>query len=486
MRFDKVLLVNPVYDAGHYSWPLNPPASLGYLGSFLSSKGCDGDVFDMALHPRFSHLESRIIAYRPDLIGLTVFSYRYAQTYRLIRAIKERFPRVSIVVGGPHPSLMKETILRECPAIDFAVVSDGEETLWDLISGKELPDIPGLAYRKDGQPHWNGPRTLPPDLDRYPFPTYEKFELGRYLERRIPIITSRGCPFSCIYCAAPKICGKRVRFRTPQHVVEEIRYWYHRGYRDFPLMDDNFIIWKGRALEICDLIRREGFSDASFSCPAGIRADCVDEEILDAMRTAGFREIAIGVEVGNDRMLKLIRKNETFDRIDNAVRLACEKGFVVTLFFLVGSPGETWQDFMDGIRFALKYPVKTAKWFNLIPFPGTELYEHLEAEDRFTVPPSTYLNHYTAIDAIPLFTTDSMPLPLRRKALRLGRKTEAKVIKRFFLHKYRQNPWKRTFLALLPVGFLFRIYRSWPFLRKLVQPFLAGPTHAPKPDRKRR
>ena len=467
MRFKKVFFVNLPYEAGRYSKPLNPPASLGYLAEYISSKGLEYDVLDMSFGYSFDDFKKRIKSFKPDLIGFSVFSFQYLKAYEFIKRVKTSFPDISLIAGGPHPSLLKEKILTECPFLDYAVAGDGEETLYELMSGKDIPLISGLAYRKDKDVLWNGVRDFNQNLDIYPFPKYQKFELKKYLEKRIPVITSRGCPFSCIYCSAPKICGKRVRFRSPLNILEEIQYWYDKGYRTFPVMDDNFIIIKKRAKETCQLISERKLKDCSFLCPNGIRADCVDEEILSAMKKAGFKELSYGVEVGNDKMLKIIKKNERISDIDKAVKLSCEMGFRVTLFFIIGFPEETFEDFMDCVNFALKYPVMTVKFFNLIPYPQTELFDYINSKGLFRVSPEDYLNKPDYFTTVPVFDSPGMSFEEKIKAIKIGRETEIKVVRKFLLFRFKNNKFIQFFIKIAPLKFILNLYWENPFFRRI-------------------
>ena len=311
--------------------------------------------------------------------------------------------------------------MEDCPQIDYAVVLEGEQTLVDLCRGDSLDTIKGLIYRGKKSAIYNGDRPFMKDLDSIPFPKYEKFELEKSINKEInalPIVSSRGCPFQCTYCPVKSSIGQVFRTRSPQNIIEELTYWYERGHRRFSFADDNFTLIKERVYKLCGLIKKSKLKDLKLSCDNGIRADRVDGELLKFMREAGFYRIAIGVEAGNDKILKKLKKRESIEVIKKAIKNACDLGFEVDLFFLVGSPDETWQDLQDSFKIALNYPIGTAYFYNIIPFPNTELFEWIQKHGRFLKNPDEYLNDYPILDNDPVFETSQMPLKTRKKALR--------------------------------------------------------------------
>lgn len=431
-------------------------------------KGIEYDVLDMSLGYSYQKLKGKINSFRPDLIGASLYTFQYERAYHFFDNIKRDFPEIKTVAGGPHASILKEKILTEALSLDFAVIGEGEETLFDLCQGKPLETIPGLAFRDKGQAVYNGPRPFIKELDQLPFPTYDKFELDKYLEKRIPLISSRGCPHCCIFCSVPKICGQQVRFRTPDNVFKEIKYWVERGTYTFPIMDDNFVLRKARVYQICDLVLLNIHRTVNFFCPNGVRADCIDKPLLEKMKQAGFTELAFGVEVGNNRMLKLIKKHETIEQIDQAVRDSVELGYHITLFFIIGFPEETFADFMDCVKLALKYPIFTAKFFNLVPYPGTELYNYVKKNNLFLIPPEEYFNKATHFLNVPVFTTREMSTEKRMLAFKIGAQTEVRVVRNFLRNKYSKVPPLKFILSFMPLKFILNLYWNNRLFRKMV------------------
>jgi len=430
MRYKKVLLINPPVP-GAYMGPIRPPIGLGYLAQNLSLHGVDYDILDMTLGYKLKDLLKRISSFSPDLIGVTMWTYMYKNTYGLIEAIKKAFPKgLSIVIGGPHISTLRGEVLKECKAIDFGVVLEGEAALLELCQGKELQGIKGLMYRDGERIIYTGDREFITDLDSIPFPRYEKFEMEKYFLKEILVISSRGCPYSCIYCPVKMAIGRLLRTRSAKNVVAEIAFWYNRGYKIFNFGDDNFTFFKERVHDVCDEIFRREMADLDLRCGNGVRADKVDKALLEKMRKTGFSYIAFGVEAGNNRVLETLKKGEKIERIEEAIRNACELGYDVTLFFLVGSPGETWHDLEDSIRLADKFPIIDARFYNIIPYPTTELFEYLKRKNLFLREPEEYLNNTSAFGEEPVFETAELPRAERIKALRISRRVRNRILKR--------------------------------------------------------
>jgi radical SAM superfamily enzyme YgiQ (UPF0313 family) len=416
IRFDRVLFVFPQYKHTQFG-ATHPPVGLGYLSEFLSVNGIENDVVDMRLDPSIDRLKAKIRAFQPNLVGVSMMTLLHRHTYDLMEDIKKTFPHLFIVAGGPHISTFREAALNQCRAVDFGVTLEGEQTLLELCREVNLPDIKGLIYRYDDQIIYTGPRPFIAELDTIPFPVYGKFALDKYITDEIPLLTSRGCPYNCIYCPVKTAIGRQCRVRTPQHVIREIQYWHQRGRRHFGIVDDNFMMIKKRVLGLCQEIQDHRLKGLELRCPNGVRADQCDRQVLAQMRDIGFKYLAIGVEAGNNKILERLHKGEKIEIIRQAIKNACDLGYEVILFFLVGSPGETWQDIEDSVKVATSYPVFDAKFYNLIPFPDTQLFDWVRQNKYFIREPEDYLNDASHWDARPVFATPELSREDRIKAL---------------------------------------------------------------------
>ncbi len=424
MGFRRVLLINPQYKGHH---PAFLPAGLGCVAEALSHAGIEYDYFDMGLDSSMSKLRRKILSFSPDLVGLQVMTYSYLNTYNLIREIKKEFAHLKIVVGGHHVSTVREQALVENEAIDYGVVMEGEQTIVELCREELLlSQIKGLIFRQNGTVVYTGNRPFIKDLDSLNFPKYEKFELERYESPTIQLTSSRGCPYSCIMCPVKSTIGSQMRVRSSNSVVDEIEYWYKRGYRRFNFSDDNFTIYKERVHQICDEIQKRRLN-IQLDCTNGVRADRVDRELLSRMKETGFRRLSFGVEAGNNKVLKRIKKGENIETIEKSISNACELGFEVHLSFVVGSPGETEVDIQDSINIALRYPLDGVNFYNLIPFPDTELFNWVNENRYFVRPPEEYLNRASHWVNEPVFQTPELPFKARQHIFRKCRQVTNRV-----------------------------------------------------------
>lgn len=448
MRYQRILLVAPSTKANYGS--LRPHIGLGYLAQMLLENSIEYDVLDMMLGYSPKDLLRRLDYFQPDLVGVSLFSYGYKRSYGLIAQVKKHNPGIDIVVGGPHVSSLRKAVFEECPPIDYGIALEGEYALLELCQGKDLKEIKGLMFRDRGSIVFNGEEEFIADLDSLPFPTYKGFELERYMKEK-SLISSRGCPYCCTFCAVGATIGTQVRVRSPQNVVNEMQYWYEKGTRQFSFQDDNFTLYRKRVFEICDEIERRGFKNLLLRC-GGARADKVDSEVLTRMKEVGFRTIAFGVEAGNDRILKVLKKAESLESIENAIKSACDLGYDVYLNFLAGSPKESLSDVKDSMKVAQKYPVFYIQFFNIIPYPGTELYRWLQEKGYLLRQPEDYLNDTSPHSQAPIFETPELPAKVRKKLFPSLRKVERQVLRQAFdrrLEKKRLPCWLRRTIAYL-------------------------------------
>ena len=406
MRFNRVLLV---YPSQNVEWPgLTPPIGLGYLAETLRNCGIEYDILDMNLGYGIKKLLQKIDHFQPDLVGMSMITRYYRNFYKTLEELKQYNSAIKMVSGGPHVTIFKEQVLQECPAIDYGITREGEQALVELCQG-EVPEerIKGLLNRDNGDIHYSGDREFTTDLNQIPWPRYEKFELKKYF-REISIISSRGCPHRCIFCVRHTLTPK-YKARSAESVGEELEYWYTKGYRAFNIEDDNFNLIQERVYAICDEIERRQLRGLVLRCSNGIRADRVDRDMLKRMHDVGFKYLAFGVDAGNDRMLEVVKKGEKMEDIENGIRNACELGYIIKLFFIIGNPTETTEDVEDMVRLCRKYPIQEAHFNNVIPYPGTELYEWVKKNNYFLRQPDEYLNNASFWEKEPIFETPELP-----------------------------------------------------------------------------
>ena len=420
-KFNRILLVIPKVQAS-YAAKLDPHLGIAYLTAILKKKGIRVEIFDFALDYQFPDLVRKVNNFHPDLIGLTMFSFDFLNSYQLINKIKTS--GIPLVVGGVHVSSTKKDVLKKTKA-DYALYGEAETSFLELCQGKELDKINGLIYRdsKSDSIIINSPSQLIHNLDELPFPAWEKFELQKYIypqEGRLQIATSRGCPYNCVYCAVKLSMGLGFRPRSPENVVEEIEHWYGKGFTFFEFVDDCFTLDLNRAKTICDLIIEKGLK-IRWNCANGIRADRVDEELLIKMKKAGCEFVAYGLETGSEKILTQIKKGITLEKSKETFLLTKKVGLKFAVNFIVGLPEETYADALKSVELAKEVPADYVNFSNMVPYPGTETYQYIKDHGTFLLPEETYLTESTTKLGEPVFETPEFSLVERRKALQKGR-----------------------------------------------------------------
>ena len=419
----RTLLVIP--KSHEWPHPGYPHTGIAYLVAVLKQRDIKIKIVDMRLGYTVANLFQVIDEFNPDVVGLTCYSYLFKNTYELVSKIKSRGDCI-VVIGGPHVSAIRGKVLAETTA-DFAVKGEGEETFPELCKAiekgtEDFKEIKGLIWRRKSVVVENVDRPFIEDPDTLPFPDYAEFEMEKYMcyiEKRLPIITSRGCPYRCIYCSVKISMGNRFRARSPNNVITEMEYWYRKGWRSFDINDDCFSLNMERAKRICDLILERGLK-ITYTLYNGIRADKIDVELLQKMKASGCNLVQYGVESGNEEVLKMIKKGITLEHAKQAVEMSKAVGIRCVVNFIIGHPSENLEKAMDSIKLAKVLTADSVCFYNLVPYPGTELFEWVKKNATFLYPPEVYLNEVSYGEGKPIFETREFPAEKRRKVLRKG------------------------------------------------------------------
>lgn len=410
---------------GHkYTPPGHPNIGVAYLGSFLKKHNFEVAVYDDGLKNSLS-LEGSVSEFKPDLIGVTSFSYCYDYAVDCIDRIKSNFD-IPVVLGGPHVSVAKGAVFNDSK-LDYAVKREGEQSLLQLLvrlekTKSDLSDIPNLIWRKNGSIIENRDMPFISNLDEIPFPDYSLFEVEKYASTKLrstAIITSRGCPYKCTYCSTLLSMGRNFRKRSAENVFAELKQRYDEGYREFDINDDCFSLDLERANKIFDLVINSGL-DMRFKCYNGFRVDRITPDLLKKMKTAGFYFLAFGCESGNQEVLNNIKKSITLEQVRKAVKLSKDAGIDCCVNFIIGHPTETYSQAMDTLKFAKSLDCNYVNFSNLIPYPGTEAFEWAQENGTFVVDKKTYLKNFSTYDDVPIFETKEFTRKQRLKVTKLG------------------------------------------------------------------
>ena len=393
MSNSRVLLISPQVDYARMfgkastTTPSNIPLNLLYLSAYLESKNIPVKILDGQINDLDEQsLIINIKQFNPNVVGISCATPLVHAAYGIAKTVKAVSGQITVVMGGPHPTVLpEETIADE--NVDIVVRGEGEITLFELVqaieSGSGLDSILGITYQSNGNIVSTQNRPLNTDLDSLPPLSRHLIPLREYRPQidiyyRYPwtnILTSRGCPYKCIFCASRKISGHRYRARSPENIVEEIDILVNQyGIRNIGIADDNFTVDRKRTERICDILIKEGYNrKVDWSC--AVRADGVDEPLLKKMRAAGCRCFCVGIETGSQRLMNVLKKHLKLEKVVEGVGMMRKAGIKVRGTFLLGIPTETEEETLQTIRFAKKLRLDFAK-FNLItPYPGTELWE---------------------------------------------------------------------------------------------------------------
>jgi len=397
MKDLSVLLINPSqkYVYGIKMPQPYPPLGLMYIAAMLEKNGYMVRLLDVdAENFKDYNIIQLVKKMSPAFVGISATTPTFDSALKTARLIKQ-FSPCRIVMGGIHPTIDPQGVISN-REVDAVVIGEGENTVVEIVRAFEsrngnLDGIKGVWYKKNGKIVKNPPRELIEDLDTIPFP-------ARHLLKRpdayfpadaikppvTTLITTRGCPFNCIFCCTKKIFGRKVRMRKPDKIIDEIKYCIEKfGIHEFHIADDCFTISKSRTLEFCEKVKKLK-TKVRFIFFNGLRADLVDKDILLAFKSIGVKDVGYGVESGNPEILKNLKKGLTLDKVYEAFNLSRELGFSTWAFFMIGAPGETKKTVRDTLRVAKKLDPDFVKFLILKPYPGTEVYNQLE-EDGFII-----------------------------------------------------------------------------------------------------
>ena len=454
---------------GVVSKPTSPHIGSAYLAAVLLKNGHNVRLLDMRFGYKYSYLLGKLKEFKPDFVGITSTSVGHKKACELIENLKR--DSFKVLIGGPHASVMLKNVLEETRA-DFAIRGEGEDTIIDFLNNITKPEkVKGLIWRNEnGEIIENEGRDRIQDLDGIPFPAFELFELDKYMDKKLPIVTSRGCPYRCTYCSIFFTMGHKFRARSPENVVNEIEKWYKKGYKYFSFNDDCFTFDMERAAEICELIVDRNLK-IEWDLRNGIRIDNVNEQLLRKMKKAGCVYMAFGVESANQDVLNKMRKGIKIEQARNAILLADKIGIKKGAFFIIGMPGGNMETFKQSLDFALTLPLDEVRFYNAIPYPGTELFSWIKENAKFLQPLDSYLDNADAWDAEPIYETEDFKRNERKKAFLIAEEHVMKyLMKREFGKFFGMIGWclwKPRFSrkAVFPIGkkvwSFFRILRSY-------------------------
>jgi len=447
-----------------------PPVGLLYIAAVLKEKGHDVKIIDNEIEKlKPEELAEKIKDYNPQFIGISVTTPTFKKAREIARHLKKILPAAFIVFGGPHLASFPEISL-EFSEIDIGVIGEGEITVCELVDAiqnkKDLTKIKGIVFKKDKQIIKTPPRELIQDLDTLPLPAWSLVNLKKYKDIMSEkknfsvIMSSRGCPYNCIWCSSEERFGKIFRARSPQNLIKEIKLLYDKyNIREIVFYDDTFTVNRDRIMELCKKLIQEKIK-IIWTCRT--RVDLVDDELLEFMAKSGCVQIRLGVESGNEGVLKFIRKNITKEKARQAFRL-CKKHKIRSFgYFIVGLPTDTANTIQETINFALELDPDYAMFSPALIFSSSNDMFKWAVEKKYIE--ADYWTRFVRgenLDVYPILNTPEIP---KEKIIEYTKRAYKKFYFRpkFILRTIKQiNSFKKLIdYSLIAIGFFSKNFRG--------------------------
>lgn len=356
--------------------PPLPPTDLMYLAAVAEKAGLDAKIADYSQGGNF---ENDLKEFQPDYLLINVATPTFKNDLSSLTIAKEICPDIITIAKGAAFLTVAFEVMYFQKDLDLILFGEPEETLREVLDGKEFSKILGLYYRDDLRAKFTGPRPFIDNLDKLPFPARHLVDNNIYRRPdnnkvQAVIKVSRGCPFHCFFCLATPVSGAKVRKRSPENIIEEIRECVDKyGITNFLFWSDIFNIDKDWVMELCQKIIDSGLK---ITWSANTRADTADEEMANKMYEAGCRLVSIGVESGSQEMLDKIGKRITLDDVRLTVKIFKKAGIRIYNYFVIGLPWEDEDTVEDTIDFAIELDSDFISFYTATPLPGSKFYEY--------------------------------------------------------------------------------------------------------------
>jgi len=390
----KVLLINPSYrpsyggaKAGIVN-PIHPTLGLATIAAVALEHGHKVEILDLSWRS-YDHtiIAAKVREIEPDIVGITATTPLMNQLRDISVLVKDLAAEIGkdILVGGggPHPaSLPVETLKESC--LDVVFVGEADYSFAEVCDGRDFASVKGIYYRRGDEIVTTGLRPPIENLDDLPMPAWELYDIGDYhkisrlIARRPPVTMaefSRGCVFTCDFCASKMTMALGYRKKSPERCAREVRRMHELGFREFLLADDIFTSDNKWATAVCEAITATGI-DMAWSCTNGIRVESANDDLFKALRRAGCYRVSFGFETGSDKVLKLFGKGgrATIEKGRVAVEKARAAGIDTGGYFMLGLSPDTEETMMETIEYARSLPLDMTKFGVTIAFPGTKMF----------------------------------------------------------------------------------------------------------------
>ena len=359
--------------------PPLPPTDLMYLAAVAEQEGLEAKIVD---YSQGGDLEKDLKEFKPDYIVANVATPTFKNDISVMTIAKEICPDIVTIAKGAAFLTVAFEVMYFQKDLDIIICGEPEETLKEIVRGNPFESIKGIYYRDDVRVKFTGARPFIEDLDNLPFPARHLVDNNLYRRPdnnkvQAVIKVSRGCPFHCFFCLATPVSGAKVRKRSPENIVAEIRECVEKyGITNFVFWSDIFNIDKEWTLDLCQKIIDSGLK---ITWSANTRADTADEEMAIKMYESGCRLVSIGVESGSQEMLDKIGKKITLDDVRLTVKIFKKAGIKIYNYFVIGLPWEDEDTVEDTIDFAIELDSDFISFYTATPLPGTRFYDYAKA-----------------------------------------------------------------------------------------------------------
>lgn len=376
-----VLLVMTPYPGLSFE-TTNIPLGLAWLSAGLKQRGFSTRAYDLQVESRnLADLGAAVEESRPRVIGIQFHGQAsFNHSMDVLKYLKKTFPRIPLIVGGQQATFTPMPIMEQGYA-DYLVLGEGDFILPDLVryelgmAGAPRPeDIPSLFYRRNGKILQTGRAPRIDDLSLVPLPDYDAFNWKKYPQWAM--VTSRGCPYHCMFCSSCSFWQHTVRFRSAEDVLNEMQMLYEKyGVNSVVILDDTFTLKKSRVKEICQGILDRKLP-TTWGC--GTRVDQIDEETINLLKGSGCIAISFGIETANQSTLDLIRKEVTVEQQRRAVQLGKQAGLETRTSVMVGLPGESAREIRNTLDFLIETQPNEIQIYPIMPYDGTAIRQDMD------------------------------------------------------------------------------------------------------------
>jgi anaerobic magnesium-protoporphyrin IX monomethyl ester cyclase len=376
----KVTFINPPQTSSKYKFigVVAPPLGIAYMAAVLEENGINVSIIDAsALEMTWEDLEAELKMAPPDVVAITALTPTISQALKSADITRKTCPDALVVMGGYHPTFNYEEVL-ESDSVDVVVRGEGEYTMLDLVktleNGGDLTEVKGIAFKDTVTP------VRPPitDLDNLPFPArhllpMDHYKLFNMKTNMSTMITTRGCPMQCSFCASAALHGPKLRLRSPKNVVDEMEHLVNdHNVETIAFMDDTFTLRRKRVLEICEEIKKRDLN-VLWGCTA--RVDTLSEDVIRQMREAGCIAMFMGVESADQQVLDEVNKNTSIAKIRSAFELSKKEKMRTIASVVLGMPGDTRESIKRTVKFVKELNPSYAVFSLATPYPGTRFYQ---------------------------------------------------------------------------------------------------------------